>query len=576
MSSLRSDTRALKHQMSLLIQRIMPATPPATLALVHALIDALDAQHSHILLTPEQVQALDTPAHKALIGSPGDQSPLVQLDNRLYLRRLFNLEKRVAQQLFARNRQVNTASDTAPKLQNETSGVDALSVSQQAAVATALNRQLTIISGGPGTGKTTVIRSIVSALKQLDPNLRIAITAPTGKATARLEDSFRQDLRADLGPEIKTIHRLLGYGAGNRPRFNQMRRLPTDVLIADEASMIDLSLADALFSALPDTARLILVGDPDQLPSVNLGRLLTDITPRNATAMPPLMLMPTPDNATARPQMPVLASAQCRLTENFRFTEGASIHELAEALLAGQVTLPAAGDRIKTIAPKALTDVLLRSAFSDYFSALTKGASVQDLLKAFEAVRLLAPRYQGPLGVHDLNTKIEQLMQKLGLLKRLRSAHYHGQPILILKNDYQLGLYNGDVGLCLDSQQLNLADSDRDEDAPGLIAFFNTGPDAQPRRFAMSALPEHETCFAMTVHKAQGSEFDQVLFVLADALDDATQRTGSRELIYTGITRAKRQLTLVTTPESWHRASNNVLNRRSGLALQLQLLETAL
>ncbi|MDC1315139.1 exodeoxyribonuclease V subunit alpha [Pseudomonadales bacterium] len=562
MNSLRSDTRALKHQMSLLIQRIMPATPPATLALVHALIDALDAQHSHILLTPEQVQALDTPAHKALIGSPGDPSPLVQLDNRLYLRRLFNLEKRVAQQLFARNRQVNPASVTAPKHQDETiSGVDALSVSQQAAVATALNRQLTIISGGPGTGKTTVIRSIVSALKQLDPNLRIAITAPTGKATARLEDSFRQDLRADLGPEIKTIHRLLGYGAGNRPRFNQMRKLPTDVLIADEASMIDLSLADALFSALPDTARLILVGDPDQLPSVNLGRLLTDITPRNATA---------------RPLMPVLASAQCRLTENFRFTEGASIHELAEALLAGQVTLPAAGDRIKTIAPKALTDALLRSAFSDYFNALAKFASVQDLLKAFESVRLLAPRYQGPLGVHDLNAKIEQLMQKLGLLKRLRGAHYHGQPILILKNDYQLGLYNGDVGLCLDTQQLNPADPDRDEDARGLIAFFNTSPDAQPRRFAMNALPEHETCFAMTVHKAQGSEFDQVLFVLADALDDATQRTGSRELIYTGITRAKRQLTLVTTPESWHRAANNVLNRRSGLALQLQLLETAL
>ena len=214
MNGLRSDTRALKQQMSQLIKRLMPETPPATLALVHALIDALDAQHSHILLTPEQVKDLGTPAHKALIGSPDAQTPLVQLDNRLYLRRLFNLEKRVAQQLFARNRQVNPASVTAPKHQDETnSGVDALSVSQQAAVATALNRQLTIISGGPGTGKTTVIRSIVSALKQLDPNLRIAITAPTGKATARLEDSFRQDLRADLGPEIKTIHRLLGYGA---------------------------------------------------------------------------------------------------------------------------------------------------------------------------------------------------------------------------------------------------------------------------------------------------------------------------------------------------------------------------
>ena len=295
MTQLRSDTSALKHQLSLFIQRIMPATPPATLALVHALIDALDAQHSHILLTPEQVQALDTPAHKALIGSPEDQSPLVQLDNRLYLRRLFNLEKRVAQQLSFRNRWVNPETETNQLDEDETSNANALSVSQQAAVATALCRQLTIISGGPGTGKTTVIRSIVSALKHLDPNLRIAITAPTGKAAARLEDSFRQDLRADLGPEIKTIHRLLGYGTSNVPRFNQMRRLPTDVLIADEASMIDLSLADALFSALPDTARLILVGDPDQLPSVNLGRLLTDITPPNATSMPPA----TPDDAEA-------------------------------------------------------------------------------------------------------------------------------------------------------------------------------------------------------------------------------------------------------------------------------------
>ena len=572
MSGLRSDTRALKHQMSLLIKRIMPATPSTTLALVHALIDALNAQHSHILLTPEQAQALDTPAHKRLIGTPEEHNPLVLLDNRLYLRRLFNLEKRVAQQLFLRNREVKPESETNLKHPYPTIRADALSVSQEAAVATALRRQLTIISGGPGTGKTTVIRSIVSALNHLDPSLRIAITAPTGKATARLEDSFREDLSAGIDPEIKTIHRLLGFGTGNVPRFNQMRRLPTDVLIADEASMIDLSLADALFSALPETARLILVGDPDQLPSVNLGRLLTDITPRNATPLPPQ----APEDAQTRPPTTVLASAQCQLTENFRFTEGASINELAEALQGGQLTLPDTGDSIETIVPRALTDDLLKLAFTGYFNALAEHSSIQKLLQTLEAVRLLAPVYHGALGVHDLNAKIEHLMQKMGLLKRLKGAHYHGQPILILKNDYQMGLYNGDVGVCLDTQHLNPSDPDRDEDARGLIAFFKTGSDSQPRRFAMNALPEHETCFAMTVHKAQGSEFDHVLFVLPDALDDATQRTWSRELIYTGITRAKRQLTLVATPESWHRASNNALNRRSGLALQLQKLEAAL
>lgn len=568
----RSDTRVLKHQLSLLIQRIMPQTPSATLALVHALIEALDAQHTHILLSPEQTQALDTAARNELIGHPEDKTLLVQLDNRLYLRRLFNLENRVAQQLFIRNRPINPAPDAHPERPHETSNADALSESQQAAITTALGRQLTIISGGPGTGKTTVIRSIVAALKHLDPSLRIAITAPTGKATARLEDSFRQGLGTAISPEIKTIHRLLGYGAGNRPRFNQMRRLPTDVLIADETSMIDLSLADALFSALPDTARLILVGDPDQLPSVNLGRLLTDITAPGAQPLP----ASTAETAPMAALKPVLALAQCRLTENFRFTQGASINELAEALLAGQVALPNTDDSIEIIAPEALTDNLFTAAFNRYFSALAEHSSIQELLQAFESVRLLAPRYHGALGVHDLNGKIEHLMQKMGLLKPSKRAHYHGQPILILKNDYQLGLYNGDVGICLDTDQVRPPDPGSFNDASGLRAFFNAGNDTQPRHFAMAALPEHETCFAMTVHKAQGSEFDQVVFVLPNALDDATQRTWSRELIYTGITRAKRQLTLITTQATWSSAANTVLSRRSGLALQLQKLETTL
>ena len=571
MSLQRSDPRALKHQLGQLIQRIMPATPPATLALVHALIDALESQHSHLLLSPEQGQALDTPAHIGLIGGPQDNTLLVCVGNRLYLRRLFNLERRVAQQLVLRNRMLGTDLDLTHETSNFSDDLTvALSGSQQQAVATALRRQLTIISGGPGTGKTTVIRSIVSALKSLDPALRIAITAPTGKATARLEDSFRQDLNDSRDPEIKTIHRLLGYGTGNVPRFNQARRLMVDVLIADEASMIDLSLADALFSALPDTARLILVGDPDHLPSVNLGRLLTDIT-HNRT--PPTQQGSALDSPkiTAKP---ILARAQCRLKENFRFAEGSEIDQLASAILAGQVAMPGTTKEILALAPEALSDDLLKTAFSAYFSALATPSTPAQLLKAFESVRLLAPNYNGRLGVQDLNAQLERLMQQIGLIRRSRRPHYHGQPLLILKNDYQLGLYNGDVGICIDTDQLDPSDPDFPEGARGLVAFFNAGSDQRQRSFAMTALPEHETCFAMTVHKAQGSEFDHVIFVLAGALDDSTRKTWSRELIYTGITRAKRRLTLVATPETWDAAANNVFARRSGLAWQLRSFET--
>lgn len=573
MTQLRSDTSALKHQLSLFIQRVMPATPVTTRALVHALIDALESQHSHILISPEQAQALKTPAHVGLIGGPEANTPLVHQDNRLYLRRLFNLEKRVAQQLFSRNRLIT--NDLGSPYESSPSSSDltaALSESQQQAVKTALRQQLTIISGGPGTGKTTVIRSIVSALNTLDSSLRIAITAPTGKATARLEESFRQDLGGRVDPEIKTIHRLLGYGTGNVPRFNQARRLLVDVLIADEASMIDLSLADALFSALPDTARVILVGDPDQLPSVNLGRLLTDITAPGADPSS----TDHPGDASNLSSKPVLALAQCRLTENFRFTDGARIDQLAQAILSGEVALPDAGAGIETIAPEALSDDLLTAAFKGYFRALATPSTPGELLTAFESVRMLAPQYNGTLGVHDLNARLERLMQQMGLLRRSRSPHYHGQPLLILKNDYQLGLYNGDVGICIDTDQLDPSGPDFPEGARGLVAFFNAGHNQQPRRVAMTALPEHETCFAMTVHKAQGSEFDHVLFVLAEALDDSTRKIGSRELIYTGITRAKRRLTLVATPETWEAASNNVFARRSGLAWQLRSLETTL
>jgi len=541
---------AIKRQLMALANRLAPGCEPDLLKLIGKLVDAWQAEHSYLPLNGRALKTFATPAASLLIGAPEDLTPLVLQDDRLYFRRLFELETRVAKALYQRHEAIVGVNPGAAKASEPTlPDHQSLSPSQFRAVALALSRGLAIITGGPGTGKTTVIKSIVTRATAMNPGIRIAVTAPTGKATARLESQFQSE---DKPLQLMTLHRLLGFRRNGKPHYHSKHPLNLDLVIVDETSMVDLALADALLAALPPNCRLVLVGDPAQLPSVNLGRLLADITLVDE---------------------PVLEGAHCQLTENFRFAEDTSIETLAQNLEAFDPE-SSAKTGIVGVAPDALSDAQLAEVMSPYLKALETSSDPAVLLHNFESARILTPQYHGDFGVYNLNRRIEALLGRAGT--RVNEPFYHGRPILIVDNHYQLGLFNGDIGLCLDPSQVSKPNEQNIQTVDKKTSFkvyFPGTEDQPPRSLPVAALPKHETCFAMTVHKAQGSEFDHVCFVLPEAADTTIQNLQSQALVYTAVTRARKHLTLVTTQNVWRTACNRSQSRRSSLPQQLLKLE---
>ncbi len=552
---IHSEHHELKRELASLIRRLEPDTHQNVTPLLDPLIDGIDAQHTHVLLSDAQCDNLTDRPCPNLIGDPAGNSPMLLWDNRLYFRRYYNLERRIANQLTVRHRELNR-SELGERMQRVRKSFPMLSAQQIEAIELAQTRSLSIITGGPGTGKTTLIKALVSSALEPDSDLRVALAAPTGKAVARLETSLEGLPESHGRVEVKTLHRLLGYGAGWRPRYHSNRRLALDLLVIDEASMIDLNLADALLQALPDEARLILIGDPNQLPSVNLGRLLADLAqPLQSGEL-------------------LLQAAQCRLTENFRFEAQSGIDALAQAIVAKQPMSIEQDSSVQWLEPEALDDQLLTQAFRGWLDCLRKPSTPSDFFETLDACRILAPQHGGPYGVIALNHRVVSMLQQLKLIEINHRDHFHGQPLLIMKNDYSLDLFNGDVGFCIDPKQC----CDLGLDLPhssGLIACFKQHRENTLRYFSIDALPEHETCFAMTVHKAQGSEFDEVLLVLDESNPEADHHLLTQELLYTGVTRAKERLKLVTSQQNWARATQHRFERRSGLKAMLSALAEA-
>ncbi|MFP7146366.1 exodeoxyribonuclease V subunit alpha, partial [Xanthomonas hortorum pv. gardneri] len=512
---------------------------------------------------------------------------------------------------------------------------------QAQAAALALRRTLLLVTGGPGTGKTTTIARllllrIAQALASNTPAPRIALAAPTGRAAERMAESLRgavaRAIANGIDPALaealptgaSTLHRLLGV-IPDSPNFrhNADNPLPFDLIVVDEASMVDLPLMCKLVEAVADGTQLILLGDADQLPSVEAGDVLAAILqaagpgdalqPHDAEALQPLLgsaptgstpaSIQTGGHTISHTQTGGLAGHRVHLLRGYRQADNFALTPLADAIRTGDADTALALLRSGELAGVHFHEdgeaplALGRDALLAHWRALADAQDPAAALRDAARLRLLTAVRAGPQGARGLNARIEQLLADTGSgARRLGAASpwFQGRLLLITENSYRHGLFNGDVGICLRSEaspfsgRSEASPSPRRSDetpAPGqsgatanrhdpstdsraqapLVAWFEGDGDGQVRGFHPAALPAHESAFAMTVHKAQGSEFDTVWLQMPTR--DA--RVLSRELLYTGITRARRALHLAGSEAVIRSALARHAARISGLAWRL-------
>ncbi len=546
------------------------------------------------------------------LGGRGGRSPTpgAMETGRLYLRRYWRDENTVAARIHQRlqhEAEVDAPGAAALLAQLFQPADDTEVDWQKLACALALRGRFTLLTGGPGTGKTHTAARLLALLwaTRAQPGaLRVALAAPTGKAAARLKQSIDRELvklaalpgvaelSQRLGP-ARTLHSLLGARPDTR-RFarNAAQPLEVDVLLVDEASMIHLEMMAALLDALPPTARLILLGDKDQLASVEAGAVLGDLctgaeqgryTPQTAQALQALCgdRIPQP---FIDPAGPALLQRVVMLRKSHRF--GGAIGQLAQAVNAGdaeraQTLLQQTDDAAVRLLPvpqllapiaapvaaPALVDLAVQGrdgakGYAHYAELLRQGPAAeadwntwaQRVLQAFDQCRVLCAVREGPWGVQTLNEAIAARLDALGLLHG-RGAWYAGRPVMVTRNDHDLGVLNGDVGIALPTG------------TQGLRVVFLQGQSL--RSVSISRLADVQTAFAMTVHQSQGSEFDHTVLVLPE------RHAGlSRELIYTGITRARSFFTLVCADtQTLHEGIQRVTRRASGLLSRIDTLE---
>jgi exodeoxyribonuclease V alpha subunit len=488
-----------------------------------------------------------------IVGTGDPVTPLVLDDaGRCYLHRYWSAERRLAGRILAVSADVLDDIDTASvtSLRSELFPPDptetASSTNWQAAAADlVLRRRLAIVSGGPGTGKTTTVARILALLLTSNEHLRIELAAPTGKAAARLTESIRAQapsltvspaLRAVIaGLEARTIHRLLGYGGrGGEFRHDAARPLACDVVIVDEASMIDLLLMDALLDAIPPRARLVLVGDKDQLASVEAGFVYGDLC-----------------EASRAPGAHALSGVAVELAKNWRFRDRPGIGTLAAAVRDGDgaraiaaLADPQLADATREERPSHVRDIV--TLLADEIDAVVTADSPQAAVDALSRFRLLCAANRGPHGVETFNLLIERHLREHGHVSG--GDWYRGRPVLVTANDYTVDLFNGDVGVCFP-----LPDG-------GMRVWFPSGEGAL-RPIVPASLPPHVTAWAMTIHKSQGSEFDRVVVVLPERDSPLL----SRELVYTAVTRAREHVTIVGDTQTLCAAIERKATRVSGL-----------
>ena len=543
--------------------------------IIQQILESTQQGDSCISATRQQADTLRdlvVPAENIQDNRQDQVAPFVFDRQHLYLYRYWALENSLAQQVARLKQQTIPAVDLSayPDLLTDEYQVQALKmVAKQA---------LNIITGGPGTGKTYTLARIIAVLNQAMPNIRIAMAAPTGKAAQRMKEALQnslndkklQDLVTDELKQLNpiTIHRLLGLGTGSQPRFHAKQPLPYDVIVVDEASMLDLSLANMLLSAVPDQARLILLGDADQLAAVDVGAVLADLQ-----------------------QVPALAENRVHLVNSRRFEAGALIGKMAQFIQTQQAVQTSAAllEQFKqqVVAPSEIHAVALQAEMQDqiqleylpaqlsrqfdrtaYYDKLMLGYRayidalksyltadepelwVTQVVKIFDDYRILAAIRHGAFGLNQLNQQIEQrLLEALSLQMSKQGDWYVGRPVMMTYNDYQLGFSNGDIGICFKRN--------RDGQSQFEVYFPSLEKWVPATRLPKSI----ETAFVLTIHKSQGSEFTHTAVVL----DEAAKNLLSKELLYTAITRAKKVVSVLADSETFVQALTIKTIRKSGV-----------
>lgn len=541
---------------------------------------------------PELDHWRQTLSESPVAGQPGEWKPLILAGTRLYLYRYWEYENKLATILKQRMQTELPAFDEdrlresldrlfpPPVSDGETDGrqgVDILTDWQKVAAFTTFAKPFSVISGGPGTGKTFTVAKILALLVEQNGGkpLRIALTAPTGKAAARMQEAIQEAktalpcteaVKAALPAAASTIHRLLGsVPHAPHPRYHEDNPLPVDVVVVDEGSMIDLALLSRLVQAIPDSARLILLGDKDQLASVEAGAVFGDIChtgrrPAYSPAFAETCRRMTGESIPAQgPGRAVPPAADCHveLLRNYRFHAESGIAAASRAVNDGDglralsiLKNASAGDaRWQPLPTPENLYKFLENALTEAFAGYLTTTDPQDVFGRFNPLRILCVLREGPYGVSHVNDLVEEILHRRKIIRR-DTPWYFGRPVLITRNDYTARLYNGDIGIVLPDPE--------GQNEPRV--FFPT-PEGTFRKILPSRLGSYETVFAMTVHKSQGSEFDRVLCLLPDR--DAPLLT--RELIYTALTRARKDVTIWGREDIFLKAVSRQIERSSGL-----------
>lgn len=490
---------------------------------------------------PSLLSWLDAIRHWSVVGHPKEYTPLILDKHRLYFYRYWDYEQQLSLQIYTRlcSPRIHGIPRSLPDSDEQ------IQIAHLAA-----SSHFCVISGEPGTGKTVTILKILMTLLEQNAQWRIALATPTGKAAARLKQTIMAhthyldcppEIRALFPKEVYTLHRLLDIHTHWSYLVRKAHRspLPYDTLIIDETSMVDLALMTQVIQALPAHASLILVGDKDQLSSVGIGTVLGDLCEMS---------------------FPLLQKQVLSLQKNYRFHQENGIYRLAQSIKKGNNE-----EALYLLKSKQYPEIswsflrsfetlslLLMERVIEKFSRYFTEQNPKNLLQSLERFCILCVNRRGAYGVETLNRLIEQKLTDKGWINTT-SRWYSGRPIMITRNEYTLNLFNGDLGMISRTHSMELQ------------AFFPSQgdlPDEQEiRTFLPHQLPEHETVYAMTIHKSQGSEFEEVLILLPEQVSPLL----TRELLYTAVTRAKQKVSIWGNEQVFKQIVAQKVLRTSGL-----------